>query len=74
MSVKGRVKTIIMDKAPRADNLLMQQELGFIPGQMDDLAAAFNAEFGTNVSGTNLDNLQTVQDVVAYMESIIGQA
>ena len=67
---KGRVKVIIMDKAPNGDQLNMQNELGFQGADYVALANAFNQEFGTQVTAADIDNLPTVQDVVNYMESL----
>ncbi len=68
--IKGRVKTIIMDKAPSADQLTMQGNLGFTNTVYPQLADAFNAEFGTSVTAAELEGLSTVNDVVVYMESL----
>lgn len=68
--IKGRVKTIIMDKAPNADNLQMQSEMGYNQPAYQAMVDAFNAEFGTNVQVSDVDHLNTVGDVVVYMESL----
>lgn len=70
-TTKGRVKTIIIDKAPSGDGLFMQQTMGFSAGNYQPLVDALNAEFGTNVVCADVENLSTVNDVVAYMESIV---
>ncbi len=70
-TTKGRVKTILIDKAPSGDNLSMQQNLGFSSGNYQPLADALNAEFGTTVGPADIENLSTVNDLVAYMESIV---
>lgn len=68
--IKGKVKSIIMDKAPSGDQLTMQNQLGFQNGGYQPLADAFNAAFGTAVTATELEGLNTVEDVVVYMESL----
>lgn len=68
--IKGRVKTIIMDKAPQGDSLTMQAQLGFQPSDYDGLAEAFNQAFGTAVTAADLQPLGTVQDVWTYMENL----
>lgn len=67
---KGKVKTIIVDKAPNADNLHMQSEMGYNQPAYQAMVDAFNAEFGTNVQVSDVDHLGTVGDVVAYMEGL----
>jgi hypothetical protein len=67
---KGRVKVIIMDKAPNYENLQMQSDLGYDQPAYQAMVDAFNAEFGTNVQVSDVDHLATVGDVVAYMETL----
>ncbi len=66
---KGKVKAIIIDKAPEGDNLSMQQTLGFVAGEYTVLADAFNLAFGTQVTADELETLTTVNDVVVFMEN-----
>lgn len=68
--IKGRVKAIIMDKAPKGDQIKMQAEFGFQTPDYQALATEFNAAFGTQVTESDLSGLQTVDDVVIYMESL----
>jgi hypothetical protein len=67
---KGRVKTIIMDKAPQGDSLNMQAQLGFQPGDYNELANAFNEAFDISVTAADLQPLATVQDVYTYIENL----
>jgi hypothetical protein len=68
--IKGKVKTIIMDKAPLGDTLNMQAQLGFQPSDYDGLATAFNEALGTSVTAADLQPLSTVKDVYEYMENL----
>jgi hypothetical protein len=65
-----RVKKIIMDKAPNADDLQMQSEMGYNQPAYQAMVDEFNAELGTNVQVSDVDHLATVGDVVAYMEGL----
>jgi len=67
---KGRVKTIIIDKAPLGDTLIMQAQLGFQPSDYDELANAFNEAFGTSVTAADLQPLVSVKDVYEYIDSL----
>ncbi len=64
----GKVKIIIMDKAPSGDQLTMQGDLGYTSSDYQGLADAFNAEFGTAVTAAQLEGLATVNDVEVFME------
>jgi acyl carrier protein len=66
---KDRTKKIIMDKAPNGDSLKMQADFGFDNASYDELTSALNTEFGTNYNVEDIKPLQTVQDVVTFVET-----
>ncbi|MBC7382244.1 MAG: hypothetical protein H7296_04520 [Bacteroidia bacterium] len=66
-----KTKNIIVEKAPLGDNLSMTNVLGFTVADYEPLVDALNTEFGTQVTAADIEPLQTVKDVVVYMESII---
>jgi acyl carrier protein len=70
MATSGRQKVIIMDKAPNFNSLNMQTTLGFEPVDYVALATAFNQELGTQVTAADIDSFATVEELVAYMESL----
>ena len=67
--IKGRVKTILIDRAPSADGLSMTITLGFTPGDYQPLADALNKEFNIQVTAAELNPLATINDVVVFIES-----
>lgn len=68
-NIKGRVKTIIVDKAPSADSLDMKAQLGFQAGSYGDLTNALNTEFGISLTEAEVEAQQRVIDVVNLVES-----
>ena len=66
---KGRVKSIIMDKAPNAESITMKAELGFQSGGYTDLTNALNQEFSIHLSEAEVDAQNTVGDVITLVES-----
>jgi len=66
----GKVKVIIMDKAPNFNSLNMQTTLGFQPADYVTLATTFNQELGTQVTAADIDLFATVEELVAYMETL----
>lgn len=70
---KGRTKSIILDKAPQGDNVSMSVNLEYHTfADLQPLADALNAEFGTTIMAADLAPLATVGDVWNYVESLIG--
>ncbi len=67
--IRGRVKTIIMDKAPSADSLRMQADMGFQSGGYTSLTDALNAEFSISLTDAEVEAQSTVNDVVLLVES-----
>ncbi len=67
--VKGKVRSIIMDKAPNADSVTMKAELGFQSGGYTALTDALNLEFGTTLTEAQVDAQNTVGDVITLVES-----
>lgn len=67
--IRGKVKTIIMDKAPSADSLRMQSNLGFQSGGYTSLTEALNAEFEITLTEAEVEAQATVNDVVLLVES-----
>ena len=66
-----RIKHIIMDKAPSGNTLRMSADLGFTNGDLQPLADAFNLEFNTNITGPDLQPLNSVEEVTNYVISQI---
>lgn len=66
---KGRVKSIIMDKAPNAESVTMKAQLGFQSGGYTALTEALNQEFGTTLSEAEVDAQNTVGDVITLVEN-----
>ena len=67
MSGRDRFKIIILDKAPAASGLLMQTTLGYNQVSYQELVDAFNQEFGKNISVSDIDTLNTFDEVVSYL-------
>ncbi len=67
----GKVKNIIMDKAPSGSALSMVNDLGYTSGDLQLLADACNTEFGTTITANDLQPLLTVNDVELYVNSQI---
>ena len=67
--VKGKVRSIIVDKAPNADSVTMKAELGFQSGSYTALTDALNLEFGTTLTEAQVDAQNTVGDVITLVEN-----
>lgn len=67
--IKGRVKSIIMDKAPNAESVRMKAELGFQSGGYTALTEALNLEFGTALTEAQVDAQNSVGDVITLVEN-----
>jgi len=67
--MKTKIKAIIMDKAPKANGLTVAGDLGFTPGDLAILATAINAEYGSNIQGTDLETLPTFEDLFTYIDT-----
>ncbi|OYU97281.1 MAG: hypothetical protein CFE21_03030 [Bacteroidetes bacterium B1(2017)] len=65
-----RTKQILMDKAPGGQQLNVKNDLAYTTPDYDVLAAALNAAYGTSVTGAELEPLNTVQDVMDYMQNL----
>jgi acyl carrier protein len=67
--VKGKVRSIIVDKAPNADSVTMKAELGFQSGGYTALTDALNLELGTTLTEAQVDAQNTVGDVITLVEN-----
>jgi hypothetical protein len=70
-NIKGRVRSIIMDKAANADNLTMQGELGYQSGGYAPLTQELNVAFHLNLTDAEVETQATVLDVINLVESKI---
>lgn len=70
--VKGRVKSIIMDKsAAPSDSITLGPDLGYNASNVQVAVDAINTEFGTSVTSAEFLSYQTIGQVGDYVASLV---
>ena len=70
--IKGKVKTIIMDKsAAPNDNITLGPQLSYDASNAQVAVDAINTEFGTNVTTEQFLGFQTIGEVGDYVASLV---
>jgi acyl carrier protein len=71
--VKGKVKTIIMDKTSGAnDNITLGTQLNYDASNSAVAVDAINARFGTNLTIAEFLNFNDIGEVGDYIEGQVG--
>lgn len=71
--VRGKVKTIIVDKSAAPSNTItLGPDLGYDGSNAQVAVDAINAEFGTNVTAAEFLGFQNIGEVADYVASIVG--
>ncbi len=70
--IKGKVKTIIMDKSSApSDNITLGPELSYNASNAQVAVDAINNEFGTAVTTDQFLSFQTIGEVGDYVASLV---
>lgn len=70
--IKGKVKTIIMDKsAAPSDTITLGPDLSYDASNVQVAVDAINSEFGTAVTAEQFLSFQTIGEVGDYVASLV---
>jgi acyl carrier protein len=72
--IKGRVKTIIMDKAVAKDvnDEIKLTDLGYDQAVKDDMIATLNSDFNISITPEQADQLHNIGETWILVQQLVG--